>query len=466
VIDPGFDCYMCVTDVIWQSIDKHVFDRGFMLGSKAFEDKEKISYAASRGASKDFDKQARKQFFEYLGNIDSISVREQDFAKYIEDNSNLVVTTVLDPVLLHDRDFWQQVTVKPDVEKYLVLYYVMERSTDTIAKAVEYAKLHDLTIVEVSDRPLKYGKITDPDVKHISRYDVGMEEWLGYIENAECVFTNSFHGCCFAAVFETPLFVGKRNGQKVPNFLRTVGLSSRQFAPDVDVSTLSTEVDFAPVREALTSQRKHSEEFLLTALQEAEARVRSKQESGTSEPGPERRKGDARRRAIKYPVRFHSGLAKKGVELHSAGLPTHESKRVGSGALEYSFPGARYANDGSNAVPDSAFIAPDKTFKGWTVRFRIDNHWFWCLDDGSIGWARQLGEELEGRKKVFKPGERIPHLPVNSVNVAVLVAQWDDRPPSPAEAKKVRVEETLPAKAGRHARRVYEQFKKGARKRK
>jgi hypothetical protein len=50
--------------------------------------------------------------------------------------------------------------------------------------------------------------------------------------------------------------------------------------------------------------------------------------------------------------------------------------------------------------------------------------------------------------------------------VAVLVAQWDDRPPSPAEAKKVRVEETLPAKAGRHARRVYEQFKKGARKRK
>src|SRR5699024_5295787 len=105
----------------------------------------------------------------------------------------------------------------------------MERDSDTIDKAVEYAILHDLTVVERSDRALKHCKITDTDVKHVSRDDVGMEEWLGYLANAEAVFTNSFHGCCFSLLYGTPFFAGQRNGQKVPNFLKTFGLESQRF---------------------------------------------------------------------------------------------------------------------------------------------------------------------------------------------------------------------------------------------
>ncbi|WP_167854439.1 hypothetical protein [Brevibacterium sp. S111] len=47
VQDPGMDCYICVTDVIWQPMGPTpAFDRGFMLGSKTFEGKPKIAYGS------------------------------------------------------------------------------------------------------------------------------------------------------------------------------------------------------------------------------------------------------------------------------------------------------------------------------------------------------------------------------------------------------------------------------------
>src|SRR5699024_7148683 len=149
VLDPGFDCYICVTDVIWQSLSRYNFDRGFMLGSKTFEGKQKIAYAASRGASKDFSKKQEEIFFQYLNDIDTITLRERDFSEYIEENSNLESPLVVDPVLLHETKFWEDIAKEPKEEKYVALYYVMERASDTIDKAVEYAKLHDLTVVEL-----------------------------------------------------------------------------------------------------------------------------------------------------------------------------------------------------------------------------------------------------------------------------------------------------------------------------
>ena len=49
VEDPGFDCYICCTDVIWKKDPGFGFDRGFFLACSSLENKWKISYAASRG---------------------------------------------------------------------------------------------------------------------------------------------------------------------------------------------------------------------------------------------------------------------------------------------------------------------------------------------------------------------------------------------------------------------------------
>lgn len=418
VKDPGFDCYVCVTDVIWQSIAKFTFDRGFLLGSKAFEGKSKISYAASRGNGKDFNEKESDLFSTYLGDIDSISIRERDFAEYIEENFGVTPEIVIDPVLLHDKEFWQGVTVPPKEEKYVLLYYVMEQSTDTIAKAVEYAKLHDLTLVELSDRPFKYGKVTDPDVKHIARYDVGPDEWLGYIESAECVLTNSFHGCCFSVMFERPFFVGKRNGQKVPNFLATFDLSDRQFTPDMSVADFPETIDYSGTARALRKYRRQSEKFILGSLKAAKRRVA---QNGVIDHSP----FDDRRRALKYPANFNSG-AVLASELTLTDRTSVKSKKVPSGAVEYNYPGYRYVNTGDTRLSRNLFQAPGKRLAGWTLRFRVDNRWFWCLEDGSIALAEDVEAGGLPPKVVIQDEGAVPHMPVNHISVAVFTAEWEE----------------------------------------
>lgn|GEM_PF-388449 len=454
--DPGFDTYICVTDVIWQAIPRHTFDRGFLLGSKAFEGKQKISYAASRGASKDFSKDEAEVFFDYLEDIDAISVREADFGAYIEKNSPYAAPTVIDPVLLHGKEFWQKVSTKPKLERFVLLYYVMEEAADTIRKAVEYAKEHDLTLVELSDRPLKHGRVSDPDVKHIARYDVGMEEWLGYIEHADAVFTNSFHGCCFAVLFEKPFFVGKRNGQKVPNFLATFDLSDRQFARDADVRTFSHEIDYAKVRGILEERRAQSGGFILDALTAAQQRIDAGEPKDVA-------KFEQKRRSLRYPVRFHSGYTGKTANLRADAQQVGvESKRLKAGALEYVAPSTRYVNDGTATVDASLFEIPDLQFAGWTMRFRIDNRWFWYLSDGTIAPGDTKGTDLDTRKAVFADGATVPHLPVNNISSMVFIARWESggapvptaATEAPAQARPAPAKRSLLRRAIRKAKRL------------
>jgi len=74
--DPGFDCYICATDVIWKSNRNKGFDRGFFLACKQMEGKKKIAYAASRGG-RGYTCRQSKEFFDYISDIDYISVREK-----------------------------------------------------------------------------------------------------------------------------------------------------------------------------------------------------------------------------------------------------------------------------------------------------------------------------------------------------------------------------------------------------
>ena len=66
----------------------------------------------------------------------------------------------------------------------------------------------------------------------------GIEEWLGYIMHADCIFTNSFHACCFSVLFEKQLYVGTRNGDKVTHLLDMFGLSGRRINKESDILTV------------------------------------------------------------------------------------------------------------------------------------------------------------------------------------------------------------------------------------
>lgn len=266
--DPGFDCYICATDVIWKCNLSAGFDRGFFLACKQLEGKKKIAYSASRGAREYTPKQA-KEFFDYISDIDFISVREKSLQNYIQQNSDLPVTQVLDPVFLNDRDFYIELASPPEKKGYVLIYIVMEKATELVETAAAYAASHNLELLEISE-DLENADIPE-GTHHEIIYGIGIEDWLGYMKDATCIFTNSFHACCFSIIFGVQFFAGNRSGDKIGSLLDMFHLSHRYITgvstetvfnmPDINYDEIDT------LRHQLASE---SSSFILNAIHHME----------------------------------------------------------------------------------------------------------------------------------------------------------------------------------------------------
>lgn len=268
--DPGLDCYICATDVIWKCNKNAGFDRGFFLACEAMKGKSKIAYAASRGPAAELPEDKKEEFIRYISDFDAISVRERSFAEYIENIAGISTVHVLDPVLLHEKEFYEPLIKRPKKKKgYVLLYIVMERAVPLIELAVRFAEERGLEVIELGE------EIVDAKIpagtRHKVVYDIGIEEWLGYMEEAEYIFTNSFHATCFSILFHKQFFVGKRNGDKILSVMEMFGISDRRVEDCFEGNRyIADDIDYYHVDKLRSQYKKKSEEFLLQALEAAE----------------------------------------------------------------------------------------------------------------------------------------------------------------------------------------------------
>ena len=109
---------------------------------------------------------------------------------------------------------------------------------------------------------------------------IGPAEWLGYIKNAEIIFTDSFHGTIFSVNYHKK-FVSfenlsgdaeKDSGLRKYSILRRLGLADRcvPYSYDLNSEILAEDIDYASVDQRLQELRKHSESYLAKALGLAE----------------------------------------------------------------------------------------------------------------------------------------------------------------------------------------------------
>ncbi|MEY8460632.1 polysaccharide pyruvyl transferase family protein [Eggerthellaceae bacterium 24-137] len=420
--DPGFDCYICVTDVIWKYQDVEGFDRGYFLGSTAMENKWKIAYSASRGVPKEFDDNQYRQFFYYVEDIDAISVRERSLQELIETESDKTAQLVMDPVLLNDASLYESVAVKPEEEGYVLVYYAEERSANTMRKAVEYAKERGLKVVETTNLPMPGGELSGNDeVESVFRYDIGPAEWLGYIQHADCVFTNSFHGTCFSILFEREFYVGSRHGDKIANLLQTLGLENRQLNPKASEPLPSSEpIDYPRVKALLSEATKSSAEFILGAIKSFEGKKRPTKDYQWW------------KREQTYQIAYDSGLGQPAqMSLSCNVVGTITNRADGSIVLRSQ---AASVNDGLSRFARSPFFRTDAAPSGWYMQFKIDNTSFWYLEDGSFTPTSQWSENDPIPRKIFKTRDRIPYIPVNGISsMTATVATWSNIESGPRE---------------------------------
>lgn len=415
VSDPGFDCYICVTDVIWKNEQPLGFDRGFFLGSGPMRNKWKIAYAASRGVYLAESVEDERRFLHYMDDLDFIGVREESLQQYLQQSTDKDVSLVLDPVMLHGRSFYDEMAVEPPEKDYLFLYYVMEQASDTIEQAVAYARAYNLKIVEVTDRPLPNGRLTEfEDVDVTYRYDIGIEEWLGYFKHAKVVFTNSFHATCFSILFEKQFFVGKRSGDKVSNSLKTFGLTNRRFTRNADLAgeDAPDPIDYSLVRPILEEKRASSAAFILDAIHYAETHERPR----TNYEWWEREQ----RHGIVYRTKNLEGVTASALN------PETESIELGPDHEMLFHDGVSYVNDGLSRLGNTRFFHPERYVSGWYLRFKIDKVYFWLLENGKFVRMSKWKEAKHGPRKLFAENARIPYIPVDKISNMFAEAQWSE----------------------------------------
>ena len=255
-----YDCLICESDVIWSPrfYDNGKFDATFFCALGNMTDKRKIIYAAST-ANANFNKEELDVFRKLIQFPDYVSCRERYGTEIIKLCGRQDVETVIDPVLLLEKQDYEKIIAERMVrDPYLLIYIPLNYDRRYQSKARNYAKKHNLKIVEIS-------YYTFHSISHEVIADAGIEEFLSLIKYAEAVFTNSFHAVCFCCLFHKEFYAfSRKTGRKTEDLCKRLGLNENYVS--IDDFHERERIDFDKVDTYLRNERKRSEEWLESVI--------------------------------------------------------------------------------------------------------------------------------------------------------------------------------------------------------
>ena len=224
-----------------------------------------ISYAASCGPTTEtfIQKHYANEFITAgIQRIAALSVRDQNTYNIVKARTDKNVSIVCDPVILYDFAEERKAEKRKTNKKYCIVYSYDNNMNDeeTIDAIHTYAKEHELDVYSVG----YYHKWCDKNI------NLSPLELFSWFENAECVFTDTFHGTVVSLVSNTE-FVTKisDNGNKLAFLLEQYGVTDRCAATFGDIPKITSEkIDYEAVNHRIEEIRKYSLGFLTCALGE------------------------------------------------------------------------------------------------------------------------------------------------------------------------------------------------------
>lgn len=252
------DAYIAGSDQIWNfNITGGRLDPAYFLNFKT--EASKVVYAASSQ-----DVPFSSEFEENLKTLlcattAAIGIRENALSEYASALSGKKYPVVLDPTLLAGKEVMDSISViQPKEKDYILIYQIdVNPYSDVNVKTLEnqfHKKVFTLTVPRIGSL-------------HGRRGDIGIEAFMGYIQNAAFIVTNSFHGVAMSLLYEKQFFVYENGGvmSRLDNLLEITGLADRKIALTEDID-LNNRIDYLKVNEILSKKRKESTDFLEKAL--------------------------------------------------------------------------------------------------------------------------------------------------------------------------------------------------------
>lgn len=258
--------FICGSDQIWCSTTLYVDPLMYLR----FAPKNKrIAYAPSIGRDfiPDYNKRRMKKF---ISEIPCLSVREKEGQRLIKDLTGLHAEVVLDPTLLRNKSDWDLIKNEAIVEaKYVLCYFLDAPSKETQENIYRYAKEKTLEIVALGNAL----PICEELGAKVVYPDCGPKEFLGLIDNAEFVITDSYHGMLFSILYNKQFWSVERAYQQYDQSSRqkTVldmfGINDRYLPQGCEIPLQSDEINYEKIKSILESERERSLDFLKKSIE-------------------------------------------------------------------------------------------------------------------------------------------------------------------------------------------------------
>lgn len=237
-----FDVLVCGSDQIWSPV---WLNPAYFLD---FTDRPKVSYAPSLGVKDMPNGMKRRKIAKLVKKFSAVSVREQEGANLLVEMEGVEPVIMPDPVMLVDKETWQSIMDQHVPQgKYVLCYFIGDNPSywETVA-AVAQREGCEVRVIPRTEEARNSGYILEEDVPP--------QRWLGLINGAAHVVTDSFHGATFSAILNKECTIVRRyreddpesKNSRIDQLLRNLGVSSLNNADwDVVNRNLAVKADSA-----------------------------------------------------------------------------------------------------------------------------------------------------------------------------------------------------------------------------
>ena len=233
-------------------------------------DVKKIAYAASVGKDV-LDYSELKDLVNNIKDFSAVSVREKKLAEQLNEYSKANVGFVCDPVFLNSVSFWRKHAIKSKFKERYTLVYIL--GTDKMEKKLAYetARKIGLKIVTIPNVNIDM-RVSDFTRKEKRLFNIGPKEFLGLIDGADYVLTDSFHCTAFSIIFNKDFYAFSRPNKefsmnsRIFSILSEVNLKDRFIDLNNINSFLARPIDYQKSNHLLANFIEKSYEWIENAL--------------------------------------------------------------------------------------------------------------------------------------------------------------------------------------------------------
>lgn len=261
---PVYDIYITGSDQTWNPLLCGGYNNSPMFLDFAIKNSSKAAYAPSLGVSTLTDEQKKVLKFK-LKDFKYISCRETNGAKLLSNLLDREIPAVLDPTLLLTKQKWMEIEEMPQnmSKEYIFCYFIGDR---------KYYREFATQLSKQTHLPIYYIPVSWRDCKSSNNliFEAGPKEFVGLINHATYVCTDSFHGVAFCSNLGKNFYAfvkhsGNIHGgdnSRLFDYLERIGLTDRLLESydggEIDLHS----INYLPVEEKLAEERKKSYAYL------------------------------------------------------------------------------------------------------------------------------------------------------------------------------------------------------------